>query len=371
MISSSSSSSSLTFIAGLLVLLFLWALLASDATTTTTTAASSNHDDLTRIEENSSNDGSIMIIEDFAHPQHPWGVMNDPVMGGQSTSSITIANGTAQFRGTCAIVPFLKAPGFITMVTGGYRQPTQQFPNIETCQAFRLVLQSHTDYAGFYMSFGTVQLPEKRHARGYKTHLEIPQSSENTDDDNSDGFDEMIIPFGNFSSNWDEGTGQIEVSCQDDARYCPTPKALQDLQTISFWGEGIQGDVALDIRSIAAVQCASSNDDDDDDASSPKNNNSTDDDTSLPNNNNNNNNTDAANDNDGNNSNNPSSSQDKTTIEGRNADSRNHHHTLFWLVAMGGVLYWTRDSWKGYLPHTTASSTGGNRYDAVPEIQLA
>ena len=360
--SSSSSSSSFTFIAGLLVLLFLWALLASDATATTT-AASSN--DLTRIEENSSNDGSIMIIEDFAHPQHPWGVMNDPVMGGQSTSSITIANGTAQFRGNCAIVPFLKAPGFITMVTGGYRQPTQQFPNIETCQAFRLVLQSHTDYAGYYMSFGTVQLPEKRHARGYKTHLEIPQSAPaNNDDDDDDGYYKMTIPFANFSSNWNEGTGQIEVSCQDDARYCPTPEALQDLQTISFWGEGIQGDVALDIRSIAAVQCASSNDDDDD-ASSSKNNNSTDDDPSLPNKTNN---TDAANNDNDDNSNNPSSAKDKT---GHNADSRNHHHTLFWLVAMGGVLYWTRDSWKGYLPHTTASSTGGSRYDAVPEIQLA
>lgn len=41
-----------------------------------------------------------------------FSVMNDPVMGGQSHSTFAAASGVGKFEGTCAIVPFLKAPGF-------------------------------------------------------------------------------------------------------------------------------------------------------------------------------------------------------------------------------------------------------------------
>jgi len=46
-----------------------------------------------------------------------WRDLNDPVMGGASTSSFKVSSDkTGVFNGTCAIVGFLKAPGFAKIV---------------------------------------------------------------------------------------------------------------------------------------------------------------------------------------------------------------------------------------------------------------
>ena len=44
--------------------------------------------------------------------RHTWSALNDPVMGGQSTSRVAVENSVLNFTGHCAIVPSLKAPGF-------------------------------------------------------------------------------------------------------------------------------------------------------------------------------------------------------------------------------------------------------------------
>ena len=44
------------------------------------------------------------------------GVTNDPVMGGASTSSFHVQDELGVFNGTCAIVSFLKAPGFANII---------------------------------------------------------------------------------------------------------------------------------------------------------------------------------------------------------------------------------------------------------------
>ena len=40
-------------------------------------------------------------------------------MGGKSISTFSTQSGMGVFDGTCAIVPFLKAPGFCKISTGG------------------------------------------------------------------------------------------------------------------------------------------------------------------------------------------------------------------------------------------------------------
>lgn len=201
-------------------------------------------------DENAVVDDEI-VIEDFsATPtHHVWTTMNDPVMGGRSTSSVTIEDGSmVHFRGHVANVPFLHVPGFVTMVSS-----TDVFPNISHCSALAVTLRTNVDYAGYYLSFGTVHVPGGGHARGYKTPLPLAPSSR-TDESS---FIDLILPFSSFSSKWYEATGKIQVPCQDDTRYCPTVESLTNLQTISFWGEGYVGDVSLDVRSIRAVGCAS------------------------------------------------------------------------------------------------------------------
>lgn len=194
------------------------------------------------------------MIEDFSNPINSWTTLNDPVMGGKSTSSLTIDEGIASFRGTCAIVPSLNAPGFITMVTGHpYSQGPATFPNISSCKALKINMRTIVDdYKGYYLSFGTDRVPDGHHAMGYKTYLDdkVPFGE----------FDEIILPFDTFSSKWDDATGKIEVPCSDDLQYCPTMETLQNMKTMSFWGEGVEGDIALDIKSIRAIGCGPDDD---------------------------------------------------------------------------------------------------------------
>jgi hypothetical protein len=43
---------------------------------------------------------------------YAWTDLNDPVMGGRSTSTFKVEGGKGIFDGVCRIVPQLKAPGF-------------------------------------------------------------------------------------------------------------------------------------------------------------------------------------------------------------------------------------------------------------------
>ncbi|OEU17957.1 hypothetical protein FRACYDRAFT_238388 [Fragilariopsis cylindrus CCMP1102] len=215
------------------------------------------------------NANNSILIEDFSDgPINKWTTMNDPVMGGKSKSSLVIENGVATFEGTCAIVPFLHAPGFITMVTGHSFNPfatKSVFPDVSTCDSITINIRSRTQYSGYYISFGTDRVPGGGHAMGYKSPLfneEVPFGLD---------FVDIIIPFNEFSSNWDEGSGKTKISCKDNNIYCPTLSTLQNMKSMSFWGEGVEGDVALDIRYIGAIGCSTgstNNDNDNDNASS-------------------------------------------------------------------------------------------------------
>jgi hypothetical protein len=253
-------------------------------TTTTTTTTGEKEEEILQDDE--------ILIEDFSSPVNTWTNLNDPVrvflilvtlfpfifinrvcrhdhdsaqlnfidncpypkllqvMGGESYSSVDIKDGVAHFTGRCAVVPFLHAPGFITMVTGGWQQKPGTFPDVASCQALKLVLKSNVEYDGYRVSFGKVRVQGGGHASGYKAPAltDIP----------SDDFGEVVIPFSEFSSKWDEKTGDIQIKCLDDQQYCPSTEWLSDMQTMSFWGEGVEGEIDLMIKRISAVGCASS-----------------------------------------------------------------------------------------------------------------
>ena len=194
-------------------------------------------------------EGDEIAIEDFANAINTWETLNDPVMGGKSSSSVKIEDGAAHFSGTCAIVPSLQAPGFITMVTGGYHQGPAVFPDISKCTSLKVIARTTVRYKGYYLSFGTDKVPGGHHAMGYKASFNGAPYGED--------FGEVIIPFSDFSSKWNEATGKTEVKCSDDPSFCPSMENLQDMQTMSFWGEGVEGNVALDIKFISAVGCSS------------------------------------------------------------------------------------------------------------------
>ena len=44
---------------------------------------------------------------------------------------------------------------------------------------------------------------------------------------------------------YDIHIGKTKVSCKDDETYCPTISTLQNMKTMTFWGEGVEGDVRI------------------------------------------------------------------------------------------------------------------------------
>jgi hypothetical protein len=177
-------------------------------------------------------------------------------MGGQSYSHVEIDadEGIARFTGKCAIVPSLQAPGFITLETGShFTEKPAKFPDVSSCTAFALELRTNEAYTGYRFSFGKAHVPGGRFAFGYKTPLsldaDLPPVGE---------FGTVVLPFDRFSDKWDDATGDIIVECRDDPSYCPSAKWLARMETMSFWAEGVEGMVDLEIKSIAAIGCAPS-----------------------------------------------------------------------------------------------------------------
>lgn len=209
----------------------------------------SNNDD----NNNGNGNTKSIVLEDFQNPTNTWSTLNDPVMGGQSYSKVEIdaVAGVAKFTGECAIVPSLQAPGFITMETGGkFGDKPAKFPDISTCSAFQFELKTNTEYSGYRVSFGKAHAKGGRFAYGYKAPLlldeDLPPVGE---------FGSVVIPFKNFSDKWNDATGDIEIECADDPTYCPSQQWLQTMETMSFWAEGVEGIVDLEVKSISAIGC--------------------------------------------------------------------------------------------------------------------
>jgi len=189
-------------------------------------------------------------IESFDNPQNDWFPLNDPVMGGQSVSKVEMGrnNKFGVFDGEVKDVPSLGAPGFIKMETrGGY------FPDVSSCKALRLRIRMilPDKYEGWFVTFGTHHRADAQpYIRGYKAHFQ-PDGV---------GRQDVIIPFDQFSDNWDPLTGKVLVSCLEDPKYCADTATLRDMTIFSIMGEGVNGDLRLEIESIDAIQCSHNTD---------------------------------------------------------------------------------------------------------------
>merc|ERR1711871_582566 len=188
-------------------------------------------------------DGEV-VLEDFSAPSHTWQELNDPVMGGQSTGTFSVTDGIGVFNGSVVDVPFLHAPGFITV-----RAVQSTFPDVSSCTSFGITARAVGDYKGFRISFGTAHPADaKRHAYGYKAPLVNPGAK----------FKDITIPFDAFSDLWDDATGDIITPCSSNEKYCPDDATLRDMRTIQLWGEGVAGDVYMEVKRFYASGCATS-----------------------------------------------------------------------------------------------------------------
>merc|ERR1719162_2096035 len=108
-------------------------------------------------------------------------------------------------------------------------------------------------YKGYRVRFGHVHSPDTgRYTSGYKANFDAPSSSSSSDG----GKGIVTIPFHQFTSNWNDGTGDAIVTCAQESKYCPDTDTLQSMGTFSIWGEGVAGKVHLEVDSISAVNCS-------------------------------------------------------------------------------------------------------------------
>ena len=190
-----------------------------------------------------------IVVADFAASTGWLPVLDSVIPGGTSEATFVIEDGVARFVGSVRVVdvPSLNAsfPGFVMA------EKTAPFPDVSTCSGFVISCRhwAEEDYAGYRLGFGAQRAPEDlnpgRWASGFKAPFAPGRA-----------LGDVEVPFTSFSDDWDQATGEILVSCADDERVCPHASHLRDLQKLSVWAEGVEGDVHLEIHAIKAINCA-------------------------------------------------------------------------------------------------------------------
>jgi hypothetical protein len=191
---------------------------------------------------------SAVDVVSFSDSSANFDALVDPVMGGQSVATATIVDGAAVLDGEVKIVPALKAPGFIT----GQSDMKVDASAVADGELVMKVRSSTPDYTGFKVSFAANTInPTLACATGgstafgrgcFKSPFTVPAG---------DDFTEIRIPLSEFSDKWDSATGELTTLCKDDASVCPSADRLKKVQRVAFWGEGKEGQVHIEVQSVA------------------------------------------------------------------------------------------------------------------------
>lgn len=194
--------------------------------------------------------GSLVTFDGAAATTFKFVELSDPVMGGRSTGTWSLGNGSGIFDGEVAIVPSLKAPGFIKAAADG------KFPDISDFIDGSLVISARTstpEYDGYRVTFvsGTMSpayscsgggsLPFSRGC--FKQKFTVPAGSE---------FVEVKLPFSTFSDKWSPATGEHTEECANNKDVCPTAATLSKIKRVEFWGEGVAGKLHLEVQRVFA-----------------------------------------------------------------------------------------------------------------------
>jgi len=175
---------------------------------------------------------------------HTWHSENDPVMGGQSSSKFTVADGYGVYSGTCRIVPALAAPGFTIAMTES--SILGHFPDASSMDGLVLGLRNTGgNISSYKLAFCDSRLNLYRCQFGtFKADFEIPPSSD---------FQEVFVPWAKFSDKWSATTGERT------AENPPKASSLKSITQLQIWTEGVLGDFELQLKYVRAAKAPSAN----------------------------------------------------------------------------------------------------------------
>merc|ERR1712004_853453 len=150
--------------------------------------------------------GTLVTFDGADDTSFTFKILNDPVMGGQSTGTWTLGDGFGILDGEVVDVPSLSAPGFIKAAADG------TFPDISAFADGSLVLTVRTtspEYAGFRVTVvsGAVS-PNFACAAGGS----------------------LPLSRGCFNDKWSSATGEHTSECADDSSTCLTASKLSKIR---------------------------------------------------------------------------------------------------------------------------------------------
>merc|ERR1711933_529905 len=128
-------------------------------------------------------------------------------MGGQSHSTFSVEGSEGYFKGTCAIVPFLKAPGFCKVGTQhSLITSAPHFADVSRFAEGALLLEVETttpEYEGFMVAFGAKNAKRPSGAMhhappSFKAGFRVPGTERTI----------VRVPFSSFSVDWSDYTGR-------------------------------------------------------------------------------------------------------------------------------------------------------------------
>lgn len=172
---------------------------------------------------------------------HQWHSENDPVMGGQSSSSFAVGDGFGIYKGSCRIVPKLSAPGFTIAMT---ETPLKgHFPDVSSMDGLLLGLRNAGgNITSFKVAFCDSRVNWWRcQLQTFKAAFDLPASGD---------FKEVFVPWSEFSDKWDASTGK------HTAEEPPTASSLRSVTQLQLWTEGVLGDFEVHVKYIKAGKSA-------------------------------------------------------------------------------------------------------------------
>lgn len=149
---------------------------------------------------------TLVTFDDATGTSYDWVYMNDPVMGGASTSTFETENGAGVFNGTCAIVDSLDAPGFCKAYTYHTLVPTE-FADVSAHIDGALLIKLRTttpSYTGYKVAFSATGIPiiPGSHT-AYGTFKADFMAADTTD------VQLVTVPFNTFSYDWSPYTVSV------------------------------------------------------------------------------------------------------------------------------------------------------------------
>jgi len=186
----------------------------------------------------SASDEYIELATFGGSADHRWHSENDPVMGGQSTSSFEVSPaGYGDYQGVCRTVPSLQAPGFTIALT---TNPVfARFPDASSMDGLALGVRNvGGNVTAFKVAFCDARINVyKCQFASFKADITV-EPTEN--------FQEIFVPWSHFSDKWAAATGE------HTAEEAPTSVSLKSITQLQLWTEGVLGDFHLHLKYVRA-----------------------------------------------------------------------------------------------------------------------